>query len=198
MHQGGPEQQSGVHRQEAAKRRELLEAGPPLHEERRAGEERTERVPDVLRGAVPGEAHGAPGLAGHPGQDGLLEDQRRAPIPAHPVEHPHEGGGREDVDPQGGGGDEGPCGADAGEDDERLPSTEAIAGDGDDEGSEGCSREPETHHQADLRGGKTEPRQIDAEQHADQARADGAKERGGEEEVPISRHGEPRSGGRAP
>ena len=65
----------------------------------------------------------------------------------------------------------------------RPPATEAIAGDGDHEGGERGSRQPEAHQPANLGRGKPELRQIDAQEHADQARADGAEERGGEEEV---------------
>ena len=179
---GGHQSDRRAHQEQRSVRARAGLGGRGCEQRRQPGQERSQRMPQVLKHRVPGDHLRAIGGAGRGGQSRLFEDQRGAAILAHAVEHPDEGSGRERERPR--------CVSEGHrardrerrERDQKPASPDAIGEKGGNHRGECGTDEARRHDGPEGSAGNPLTSQKYAEQHADQAGRDRAQERGHVEE----------------
>jgi hypothetical protein len=167
-------------------RQELIEGSDTPKDDRNARPQPTDRVAGVLDDVVPGEGARPLGAAHGRGQDRLVDDERRASISAHSVDHSDERGREDDGEGRGAEDDESARRAEQGQHHERAAAAKPIPGQRDDERRRGGSEKPGTDHGARLSGIEPTPAEVDADEHAHHAGRERAQERGGVEELSVT------------
>ncbi len=175
----------GVQQHGGAQRVQLADAGPVAQQQRQGAQEAAGRVTDVLQHVVPGEGAGALGLGPRRRQDGLLDDQRGAAIPALPVQHAEERSGRDQRRVGGQARSDPAARTQQREHDQGATPAEPVAEERHRRHPEGRAGESGGDHQADRGGIEPQPGQVQAQQDADHPRRDGAQERRRIDEVAV-------------
>ena len=142
----------------------------------RPASEAAERVADVLQDAVAREDEGPLRVTRGGGQGRLLEDERAAPVAAHRVRHPEEGGGGEGERMRAEGESGAPAGGGEAEPEERPPGADPLAAEGHEEGARGRPGQARARDEADRSRIEADPGEVHAEEDAEEPRGERAQE----------------------